>query len=79
VHEPGDLMPAALAKAQRIATRAPLSVEVTKEAVTGAFEMDFAQGQALQTKRFLEMFRTDDHQEALQAFFEKRDGDYRRR
>ncbi len=79
VHEPADLMTAALAKAQRIATRAPLSVEVTKEAVTGAFEMYFAEGQALQTKRFLEMFRTEDHQEALRAFFEKRDGDYQRR
>jgi enoyl-CoA hydratase len=79
VHAPDDLMAAALAKAHRIATRAPLSVEVTKEAVTQAFEMDFEQGQALQTKRFLEMFRTDDHQEALQAFFEKREGDYQRR
>jgi enoyl-CoA hydratase len=79
VHEPADLMTAALAKAQRIATRAPLSVEVTKEAVTSAFEMDFAEGQALQSKRFLEMFRTEDHQEALRAFFEKRDGDYQRR
>ncbi|RZU32598.1 enoyl-CoA hydratase/isomerase family protein [Blastococcus saxobsidens] len=79
VHEPADLMPAALAKAHRIATRAPLSVEVTKEAVTKAFEMDFGEGQALQTRRFLEMFRTEDHQEALSAFFEKRDGNYQRR
>ncbi|TFV61942.1 enoyl-CoA hydratase/isomerase family protein [Geodermatophilus sp. DF01-2] len=79
VHEPTDLMPAALAKAQRIATRAPLSVEVAKSAVTQAFELDFAEGQALQTQRFLEMFRTEDHQEALRAFFEKRDGDYQRR
>lgn len=79
VHPPEDLLPAALAKAHRIATRAPLSVEVTKSAVTQAFEMDFAEGQALQTQRFLEMFRTEDHQEALRAFFEKRDGDYQRR
>jgi enoyl-CoA hydratase len=79
VHQPADLLPAALAKAQRIATRAPLSVEVTKAAVTHAFEMDFAEGQALQTRRFLEMFRTRDHQEALRAFFDKRDGDYERR
>lgn len=79
VHAPDELLPAALAKAHRIATRAPLSVEVTKAAVTQAFEMDFAQGQALQTQRFLEMFRTEDHQEALRAFFEKRDGDYQRR
>lgn len=79
VHAPDELLPAALAKAHRIATRAPLSVEVTKSAVTQAFEMDFSEGQALQTQRFLEMFRTEDHQEALRAFFEKRDGDYQRR
>ena len=79
VHAPQDLLPAALAKAHRIATRAPLSVEVTKAAVGRAFEMDFAQGQALQTQRFLEMFRTEDHQEALSAFFDKREGSYQRR
>ncbi|MHA6615534.1 enoyl-CoA hydratase/isomerase family protein [Pseudonocardia sp. DLS-67] len=79
VHEPAALLPAALAKARRIATRAPLSVEATKSSVTRAFELDFAQGQSLQRAKFLEMFHTEDHQEALRAFFEKRDGDYRRR
>lgn len=79
VHSPEDLMPAALAKAHRIATRAPLSVEVTKAAVGQAFELDFAEGQALQARRFLEMSATEDHREALQAFFERRNGDYHRR
>jgi enoyl-CoA hydratase len=79
VHEPDALLAAALAKAQRIATRAPLSVEAAKLAVTQAFELDFEQGQALQTTKFIEMFRTEDHQEALRAFFEKREGTYVRR
>jgi enoyl-CoA hydratase/carnithine racemase len=95
VHAPDALLPAALTKARRIATRAPLSVEATKSSVTRAFELDFAQGflvvlgvehleelrplQDLQRAKFLEMFHTEDHQEALRAFFEKRDGDYRRR
>lgn len=79
VHAPDELMTAALAKAQRIATRAPLSVEATKAAVTGAFELDFKAGQELQARRFVEMFRTQDHEEALRAFFEKRDGNYQRR
>jgi hypothetical protein len=34
VYEPDALLPAALAEAQRIATRAPLSVEAAKSAVT---------------------------------------------
>jgi enoyl-CoA hydratase len=79
VHEPDALLAAALAKAQRIATRAPLSVEAAKSAITQAFELDFEQGQALQTTKFIEMFRTEDHQEALRAFFEKREGTYVRR
>jgi enoyl-CoA hydratase len=79
VHEPDALLAAALAKAQRIATRAPLSVEAAESAITQAFELDFEQGQALQTTKFIEMFRTEDHQEALRAFFEKREGTYVRR
>lgn len=79
VHAPDALMPAALTKARRIATRAPLSVEATKGSVNRAFELDFEEGQELQTAKFLEMFHTEDHQEALRAFFEKRDGNYQRR
>jgi enoyl-CoA hydratase len=79
VHEPDALLPAALAKAQRIATRAPLSVEAAKSAVTSAFELSFDEGQALQAAKFVEMYRTEDHREALRAFFEKRDGVYARR
>jgi enoyl-CoA hydratase len=75
----GRSLAAALAKAQRIATRAPLSVEAAKSAITQAFELDFEQGQALQTTKFIEMFRTEDHQEALRAFFEKREHTYFRR
>lgn len=79
VHEPDELMPAALAKAERIATRAPLSVENTKECANDALEMKYDEAMQLQTERFLRMFHTEDHQEALQAFFEKRLGDYKRR
>lgn len=79
VHEPDALMDAALAKAHRIATRAPLSIEATKDAANRSPEMTFEQAQELQVTRFLEMFHTEDHAEALTAFFEKRDGDYRRR
>ncbi|GAA1279496.1 hypothetical protein GCM10009609_48720 [Pseudonocardia aurantiaca] len=79
VHEPNALLPAALAKAQRIATRALLSVKAAKAAVTQACELNFEQGQSLQTTKFIEMYRTEDHQKALRAFFEKRDGTYSRR
>jgi enoyl-CoA hydratase/carnithine racemase len=79
VHEPAELLPAALEKAQRIATRAPLSVENTKECANIALGLDFDGAHQLQVERFLAMFNTEDHKEALRAFFEKREGNYRRR
>lgn len=79
VHEPEALLDAALTKARRIASRAPLSVENTKECANTALEMDRVTAQEQQVERFLRMFHTEDHQEALRAFFEKREGDYKRR
>lgn len=79
VHEPAELMPAALEKAHRIATRAPLSVENTKECTNIALGLDFDAAHQLQVERFLAMFNTEDHKEALRAFFEKRNGNYHRR
>lgn len=79
VHAPEDLWEAALAKAHRIATRAPLSVENTKECANVALDIDKGAAHKLQRERFLAMFHTDDHQEALRAFFDKRDGNYQRR
>jgi enoyl-CoA hydratase/carnithine racemase len=79
VHEPEALLPAALEKAQRIATRAPLSVENTKECTNIALGLDFETAHQLQAERFLAMFNTADHEEALRAFFEKREGNYDRR
>jgi enoyl-CoA hydratase len=79
VHAPEDLLPAALAKAERIATRAPLSVEATKACTNVAPELQREEAQALQVENFLKMFHTSDHQEALSAFFEKRLGTYHRK
>ena len=79
VHPREELRDAALAKADRIATRAPLSVEATKACVNRALELEYDEGRALQVANFKRMFRTEDHAEALAAFFERRNGDFRRR
>ncbi|SNT53316.1 enoyl-CoA hydratase/isomerase family protein [Rhodococcoides kyotonense] len=76
VVEPDELLDAALKKARRIASRAPLSVEATKAAANKAHDLDFAEGHRLQIEKFGEMFRTNDHKEALAAFFGKREGNY---
>jgi enoyl-CoA hydratase len=79
LHAPDELMPAALALAERIASRAPLSVEATKQCAGQAFDLDLAEGMALQRQKFLEMVATRDHAEALRAFLEKRPPVYERR
>lgn len=79
VHAPDAVLPAALAKAERIATRAPLSVEATKRCANVALDLQREPARALQVENFMAMFRTEDHKEALAAFFDKRLGDYRRR
>ncbi|MFE7416164.1 enoyl-CoA hydratase/isomerase family protein [Rhodococcus sp. NPDC057529] len=79
VHSAADLLPAALTKAHRIASRAPLSVEATKTSAGEALDLTAQQGDELQIERFIQMFRTRDHQEALDAFFGRREGNYERR
>jgi enoyl-CoA hydratase len=78
VHPPERLRDAAMAKAERIATRAPLSVEATKRSANDAFELDREQAGQRQVKEFAELFGKHDHQEALRAFFAKTVGDYQR-
>ena len=66
VHPADALLPAALALAERIASRAPLAVEAAKRAVAG-FEADVAA-----------LVASADHAEAVVAFMSKRSAVFRR-
>ncbi len=79
LHEPDELLPAARRLADRIATRAPLSVEATKSMLRALPDLDRRAATRLQADEFGRLFRTEDHAEALRAFFEKRQGMYHRR
>jgi enoyl-CoA hydratase len=79
LYEPDELVPAALALAERIATRAPLSVEATKQCANRAFDLSRDEATALQREQFLRLIRTRDHGEALRAFIEKRPATFERR
>jgi enoyl-CoA hydratase len=76
---PEALLQVALAKAERIASRAPLSVEATKRCVNDALEMDRAEANRQQAHELAALFAKEDHKEALRAFFTGSPGDYRRR
>jgi len=65
-----DVLGAALALAERIASRAPLSVEATKRAVAG---------QGDETAVLTALFHSQDHQQALVDFAAKRQPSFHRR
>jgi enoyl-CoA hydratase len=62
----------AISIAERIASRAPLSVQATKRAALRAFELSRIEAREEQVERFVQMSATADHAEALRAFREKR-------
>jgi len=62
----------ALTLAQDIAARAPLAVELGKEMVNLFFETSLSQGLQEERRAFYLLFSTQDQEEGMQAFIEKR-------
>ncbi|MFC3080513.1 enoyl-CoA hydratase/isomerase family protein [Phenylobacterium terrae] len=73
VHEPEALMPAALALAERIASRAPLSVAAAKRVSSRAPDLSPEDADRMQAAELRVLRKSADHKEAVQAFREKRD------
>ncbi len=78
-HPPEKLRDAALALAQRIASRAPLSIEATKRMAGAALDLDSEGAAQVWRTEFETLVKSADHAEALAAFREKRPPDFRRR
>jgi len=79
VYKPDGLMPAAKSLAERIASRAPLSVEATKRLATQALELAPADAMAAMAKELIRLVKSEDHAEAVSAFLEKRPPIFKRR
>ncbi|MBI5646736.1 MAG: enoyl-CoA hydratase/isomerase family protein [Ignavibacteriae bacterium] len=62
----------AIALAQEIAARPPLSVRLAKEAVLKAFDTTIEVGLEYERKNFYLLFASEDHKEGMAAFLEKR-------
>jgi enoyl-CoA hydratase len=73
VHEPEALMGAALALAERIASRAPLSVAAAKRVAGRAPDLSPEDADRMQGAELRVLRKSADHKEAVQAFREKRD------
>jgi enoyl-CoA hydratase len=78
LHPAETLQDAALALAERIASRAPLSVEATKRVAGRALDLDASAAAEALRKEFAPLIRSADHAEALAAFREKRTPVFRR-
>jgi enoyl-CoA hydratase len=76
---PDQLMPEVLAVARRIAANAPVSVRQAKKSLDKATELDRATGYAFEIEAYNRTVVTDDRQEGINAFNEKRKPNYRGR
>lgn len=78
LHAPDELGASALALADRIATRAPLSVEATKRVSSAAPDLTPVEAAAVLRKEFENLIASSDHAAALAAFREKKTPEFRR-
>jgi enoyl-CoA hydratase len=62
----------ALKLAAEIAARAPIAVRIGKEAVNKSFEATLAEGVKYERRMFHLLFGTEDQDEGMKAFIEKR-------
>lgn len=71
-----ELLPAAIALAERIASNPPLAVAALKRGLRRALDPDWAALGSWVTGTLYELFDTDDHREGVASFLEKREAHY---
>jgi enoyl-CoA hydratase len=71
-----ELLPTAMALAAEIAANPPLAVQRLKGGLRTALDPDWHQLGEWVTSSLIELFRTNDHREGVNAFLEKREPDY---
>jgi enoyl-CoA hydratase len=72
IHAPNALIVAAMTLAERIASRAPLSVEATKRVASRALDLNAQEGGRAMNEEVTKLVQSTDHADALIAFREKR-------
>ncbi len=77
VHEPDELLPAAMALAGTIAANSRRAVAAAKQALTVAWGLDLTGGLLTELDAFAASFGTDDQREGMAAFLEKREPTWR--
>ncbi|NLU45189.1 MAG: crotonase [Acholeplasmataceae bacterium] len=70
--EPTELMDAAKVMANKIMSKAPVAVQLAKDAINRGFDMNLQAGLAYEADNFGICFGTDDQKEGMKAYLEKR-------
>ena len=70
--EPTELMDAAKVMANKIMSKAPVAVQLAKDAINRGFDMNLQAGLAYEADNFGICFATDDQKEGMKAYLEKR-------
>ncbi|GAA3859104.1 enoyl-CoA hydratase [Celeribacter arenosi] len=71
------LVDEALATARKIAEKSAISVAHTKESVNRAYETTLSEGLLFERRAFHSLFATEDQNEGMEAFLEKREPQFR--
>jgi enoyl-CoA hydratase/carnithine racemase len=79
VCEPERLMTDALEAARKICTNAPISIRQAKKSLNMAMQTDTRNGYMFEIEAYNRMVQTEDRQEGIRAFNEKRKPDYKGR
>lgn len=79
VVEPDVLMSECMVMAQKIASKAPLAVRYSKEAINRGIETDVDTGISIESDLFGLCFSTEDQKEGMQAFLNKRAAEFKKR
>lgn len=72
VYEPEALMEEALKMAEKIASKAPIAIKNSKEAINRGVQTDMDSAVAIESYLFGLCFASEDQKEGMTAFFEKR-------
>ena len=75
----GETLNDAKALARQIAKRAPIATRLIIQAVDEGLNTDIDKGLQAETRAFLEALKTEDAAEGIQAFFQKREAQFRGR
>jgi enoyl-CoA hydratase len=74
-----SFLPEARRLARTVAEKAPIAVQLAKEAIRTAAETTLREGYAIELRNFYLLFDTEDQQEGMRAFIEKRKAEFKGR